>query len=44
MGGSTPANWNEYRRRVMLVPEVLEIKARVEEVLGPVESCVYWNI
>ncbi len=41
-GYGTPNDWKEYRRRVFAVPEVRALKARLEEVAGPMEECVYW--
>lgn len=40
----TPNDWAEYRRQVFQVPEVIELQQRLEQILGPVERCIYWSV
>ena len=40
----TPNDWPEYQRRVFQVPEVIELQQRLEQLLGPVERCIYWSV
>lgn len=42
-GYNSPNDWQEYRRQVFQVPEVLELQQRLEKIIGPVERCIYWS-
>jgi hypothetical protein len=43
-GNTSPNDWPEYRRQVFQVPEVIELQQRLEQILGPVERCIYWSV
>jgi hypothetical protein len=41
-GYGIPEDCNEYRDRVLTLAEVSTVKTNLEEVLGPLEVCLYW--
>lgn len=41
---STPRDWPRYRKMVFGVPAVLDLRRQIEEIVGPLEQCVYWDI
>lgn len=43
-GSGTPIDWEEYRRAVIDVPAVQTLRADLEQIVGPVKHCVYWDI
>jgi hypothetical protein len=43
-GIKSPRDWNRYREMVFDVPKVVEVKRRLEDVVGPLEQCVYWDV
>ncbi len=43
-GYSSPCDWDEFRQRVFLIPEVVSVKQDLERILGPLEQCIYWDV
>ena len=41
---TTPLDWPRYREMVFQVPAVQDLKRQLEEIVGPLEQCVYWDI
>ncbi len=43
-GYGTPNDWQAFRQRVFQLPGVISVKRDIEQILGPVEECVFWYI
>jgi hypothetical protein len=43
-GYSTPNDWDGFREMVFKLPEVQTLKKELEQILGPLEQCVYWDV
>lgn len=43
-GQGCPDNWEEFRRLVFEIPEIIELKEKIETFTGPLQTCAYWNV
>lgn len=43
-GQGCPKNWKEFRRQVFELPEIIDLKEKIESFAGPVKTCAYWNV
>ncbi len=43
-GYGTPLDWTRYRKEVFNVGAIKALKADLEEIIGPLDQCIYWSI
>ncbi len=41
-GQGAPNDWEEMRRVVFEVPEIIDFKQQLEKIIGPVKTCAHW--
>lgn len=43
-GPGSPSNWNEYKKLIWQVPEIVKLQQDLEVILGPLKRCIIWSV